>query len=123
MNTFLWIVQILFALHTAMGAIWKFTNPIQTSAPSLAAMPQGLWILLGVLELAAAAGLVLPLFNKDWAFMIPVAAVFIAAEMVLFGILHFASGHAYNFQVSYWIVVAIVGAFVAWARLSWKPLA
>ena len=38
MNILLWILQILLALHTAVGAIWKFSNPAQ-NLPSLSAIP------------------------------------------------------------------------------------
>lgn len=35
MNITLWILQALLALHTIMGAIWKFTNPAEKAVPSL----------------------------------------------------------------------------------------
>jgi hypothetical protein len=30
MNILLWILQILLALHTIVGAVWKFLNSEQT---------------------------------------------------------------------------------------------
>lgn len=121
MNLFLWTLQILFALHTAMGGIWKFANSEQ-NAPSLGAIPHGLWLTLAVLELLAAAALIAPLANKSWAYAAPAAALFVAAEMLLFCGLHVASGAPYGGHVTYWIVVAVVGAFIAYGRLAVRPL-
>ena len=45
MNILLWVLQILLALHTAMGAVWKFSNSEQT-VPSLKAIPHGAWLTL-----------------------------------------------------------------------------
>ena len=42
-NVVLWILQVLLALHTAMGAVWKFSNSEQT-VPSLQAIPHGAWL-------------------------------------------------------------------------------
>jgi hypothetical protein len=122
MNVLLWILQFLLALHTAAGGVWKFTNPVQTAVPSLAAIPQGVWVTLGVIELLAAIAFVLPLFNKAWALLIPAAAIFIVAEMLMISVVHLASGNKFNGQVIYWIVVAVVAAFIAYGRFSLRPL-
>lgn len=53
MNIFLWVLQILLALHTAIGAVWKFSNPAQT-VPSLSAIPNGVWLAMSVVELLCA---------------------------------------------------------------------
>jgi hypothetical protein len=41
MNILLWILQILLALHTAMGAVWKFSHSAEQTMPSLKAIPHG----------------------------------------------------------------------------------
>lgn len=43
MNIGLWILQVLLALHTVMGSVWKFSNSEQT-VPSLSAIPHGIWL-------------------------------------------------------------------------------
>ena len=121
MNTFLWILQVLLAIHTAMGGLWKFSNPVQTMVPSLAALPAGAWLTLGVVELVLAGALVIPVFNKAWSALVPVAALVILAEMLLFCALHLASGAKFDGQVIYWLVVAAVCGFIAWGRLSARP--
>ena len=47
MHITLWIFQILLALHTAIGAVWKFFNPTQT-VPSLSVIPHGVWLGMSV---------------------------------------------------------------------------
>ena len=93
MNVVLWILQVILALHTAMGAVWKFTNSEQT-VPALKAIPHGAWLGLSVLEILCAIGLVLPALSKPLGILAPIAAVCIAAEMLLFSGLHLASGDA-----------------------------
>ncbi|MEW9804554.1 DoxX family protein [Mesorhizobium marinum] len=121
MNILLWILQILLALHTAIGAIWKFSNPAQ-SLPSLSAIPAGGWLALSIIELACVAGLVVPLLYRPLAVLAPIAALVIAAEMVLFCALHLASGDPAHGQLIYWLVVAALCAFIAYGRLVLNPL-
>lgn len=121
MNILLWTLQILLALHTVVGAIWKYSNSEQT-VPSLKAIPHGAWLGLGVVELACAAALVLPLFVKPLGNWAPIAALVIAAEMALFSAVHLASGGGTPGQLAYWIVVAAFCAFIAYGRFALKPI-
>ena len=122
MNVLLWTLQVLLALHTVAGGLWKFSQPVGKAVPSLAAIPQGLWIVLGVVELLAAVALIVPVFNKGWAGLVPFAAIFIVAEMILFTAVHLASGNKFNGQPIYWLVVAVVAAFIAYGRFTIRPL-
>jgi len=121
MNALLWTLQIILALHTLMGAIWKLGNSEQ-AVPALAAMPHALWVGLSPLEAVCAVCLVLPMFTKPFAMLIPVAAVCIAAEMLLFAGVYFSSGGTQGGQLAYWAVVAAVCLFVAYGRLPLAPL-
>lgn len=121
MNIFLWVLQVLLALHTVTGAIWKFSNSEQ-SVPSLMAMPHGLWLSLIGLELVAALALVLPAIVRNIGFAVPVAAIALALEMLLFAAFHFRSGVEQNGQLLYWIVVAAICLFLAYARTKLSPL-
>jgi hypothetical protein len=121
MNILLWTLQILLALHTIMGAIWKFSNP-EKSVPSLKAIPHGVWLGLSVIELACAAALVLPLLLKSKGNLAPIAALVIAAEMALYAVVHLASGGGTPGQLVYWLVVAAFCAFIAYGRFVLKPI-
>lgn len=121
MNIFFWVLQILLALHTAVGAVWKFSHSAEQTMPSLKAIPQGAWMGLAVLELIFSLCLILPALNKSWGILTPIGAAFIAAEMLLFCGLHLYSGDTNYGPMIYWLVVAAMSAFVAYGRLVLKP--
>ncbi len=121
MNILLWVLQVILALHTVMGAVWKFSNSEQ-AVPSLKAIPHGAWIALGVFELFFSVGLVIPALHKPLAILAPIAAVCIAAEMLLFSGVHLCSGDANHGQAVYWLAVAAMCAFLAYGRLALVPL-
>lgn len=120
MNIALWVLQILLALHTAIGAVWKFSNPSQT-VPSLGAIPSGAWFAMSIIEIACAVALVLPALYKPLGFLAPLAALIIAAEMLVFCVLHVSSGDISVGQPIYWIVVALFCAFIAYGRFVLRP--
>lgn len=120
MNILLWVLQILLALHTVMGAVWKFSNSEQTLL-SLRAIPHGMWLAMSVVELLCSLGLILPALNKRLGILAPIAAVCIAAEMLLFTGLHLYSGDPTYGHIVYWLVVAAICAFIAYGRFALKP--
>jgi hypothetical protein len=121
MNILLWILQILLALHTIMGAIWKFSNSEQAVA-SLNLIPHGVWLAMSVFELLCSLALILAAFNKSLGKLVPLGAICIAAEMLLFTGLHFYSGNASYNNVIYWLIVAIFCAFIAYGRIVLRPI-
>jgi len=114
-------LQILLALHTAVGAVWKSSNSEQ-AMPSLGAIPHGVWQSMTVLELLCAVALIIPLFDKRAAILAPIAAGFVAAEMLFFSGVHLAFGSTSIGPVIYWLVVAAVSAFIVYGRLVLKPI-
>ena len=121
MNILLRVLQILLALHTVVGAVWKFSNSEQT-VPSLKAIPHGVWLAMSVFELLCGLGLILPALNRRLALLAPIAAACIAAEMLVFSGLHIYSGEANYGPMVYWLVVAAICAFIAYGRLVLKPV-
>ena len=121
MNIVLWILQIILALHTAMGAVWKFSNSEQ-SAPSLQSLPHGVWMALCVAELLCSVALILPAFNKRLGVLAPAAAAFVAVEMLAFSAVHLHSGDAHHGPMIYWLVVAAFCGFIVYGRVVLKPL-
>lgn len=120
MNIFLGILQILLAIHTAIGAVWKFSNSEQT-IPALAALPHMVWLGLSVLELPISLCFVIPLFYKPWAKLAPLAAGCIATEMLLFCFVNATSGNINSGQIIYWLVVMLLCDIVVFGRLVRKP--
>lgn len=121
MNIVLWVLQILLAVHTAIGAVWKFSNSEET-VPSLNAIPHGAWLGMGVLELLISLGLILPAFDRSLAILAPIGALLIAAEMLLFSGLHVRAGDADYGPMIYWLVVAAICAFIGYGRFVLQPL-
>lgn len=122
MNIFLWVLQVLLAVHTAIGAVWKFSNSAAQTMPSFSAIPQGVWLSMSVIELLCALALILPAFSKSLAILVPMAAVVITAQMLFFCGLHLYSGDSNYGPMVYWLVVAALCAFIAYGRLVLKPL-
>lgn len=120
MNIFLWVLQVLLALHTSMGAIWKFSNPAQTVAP-LEAIPHGVWLVMSVIELLCSLALILPAFTKRLGILAPIAATYIMAEMLFYSGLLIYSGSTNYGPMIYWLVVAAIAAFIAYGRFVLKP--
>ncbi|MEK2643974.1 DoxX family protein [Bdellovibrio sp. BCCA] len=121
MNIFLWILQVLLALHTAVGAVWKFSHSAEQTMPSLKAIPSGVWMGMAILELICSVLLILPVLNKSWGISASVGAIIIAAEMLLFCGLHLASDEGNFGPMVYWLVVVAICAFIAYGRLVLKP--
>ena len=121
MNIFLWVLQILLALHTVVGAVWKFSNSEQ-SVPSLNMIPHGVWLAMSIVELLCALCLILPALRKSLATLAPIAATCIAAEMLVFcGLDGFSATPDYGHFV-YWLIVAAFCAFIAYGRFILRPL-
>lgn len=126
MNIAFWIIQNLLALHTVMGAVWKFSHTAEETMPSLRAIPDGAWLLMAGIEILCAVALVSPVFRKfvgDITFSAPsIGALVIALEMFLFTFLHLVvSKEAFNGQVIYWLVIVAVSFLVGYGRWQLIP--
>src|SRR5262245_27010467 len=104
-----------------MGAVWKFSNSEQ-AVPSLSGIPHGVWLGLSVFELLLSVCLILPALSSRLGILVPIAACCIAAVMMLFCVVHISSGNPFNGQMIYWIVVAVICAFIAYGRFALAPL-
>lgn len=122
MNIFLWVLQIGLAAHTAIGAVWKFSNSAEQTMPSLKAIPNGIWLSMSVVELFCSVALILAPFYKPLSTLVPAAALFVAAEMLLFCGLHIGSGESGLGPIAYWLVVAAISGFIAYGRLVLRPV-
>lgn len=112
MKTLRLTAQAGLALHTVIGALWKFGNSEQ-AAGSLAAIPHSAWLGLSGFELLCAAGLVIPMFASRRDNLAFAGALGIVAEMLMFCGVHLASGDRNPGPMIYWLVVAAVAGFVS----------
>jgi hypothetical protein len=119
MNIVLWILQSLLALHTLAGAAWKFSKTAGQTMPSLAAIPQPVWLTMSMIEILCAIALILPALNSSLGISAPIGAIVIAVEMLVFCTIHIASGNISTVgPMIYWLVIAAVCAFIAYGRLT-----
>ncbi|MFN8587097.1 MAG: hypothetical protein U0704_04780 [Candidatus Eisenbacteria bacterium] len=116
MNAALMLLQVALALHTLMGAAWKFSATPAQTMPSLAVIPQPAWLAMSVLEIACGLALLLPVLLKRGAAFVPLAAGVVAAEMLLYTGLHFASGARDLQPPIYWLVVAALSVVLVLSR-------
>ncbi|QLY27169.1 hypothetical protein [Bdellovibrio sp. KM01] len=116
MNILLWVLQVLMALHTGLGAAWKFTKTAEETNPSLAMIPYGIWVALAIIELLCAAGLVVPGYLKRYTSLISISALIIVFEMLMFCALSIFSGTVDYASITYWLVVAAICGFIAFGR-------
>lgn len=121
MNVLLWILQALLAVHTTIGAVWKFSHTAVQTMPSLEAIPNGLWRVMSAIELLCALALIVPAIYKPLGFLAPSAAIVIAMEMLFFTGLHLYSGNNNLGPILYWLLVAALCAFIAYGRFVIKP--
>jgi hypothetical protein len=122
MNILLWVLQIVLALHTIIGAVWKFSNSAEQTMPSLKAIAGGVWLGMSVVEIVIGLCLILPAFYKPLAILVPIAAVCIVVEMLYLCAVHLRSGDSNYGPMIYWLVVAALCAFLAYGRFVLKPL-
>lgn len=121
MNIFLWVIQALLALHTLIGAIWKFMNSSQVLPFENAIPPMG-WMLLGVVEIVCVVLLIAPAFKKSLAPWVPLATLVIALEMLVFSLLHGKAQHPDQGPLIYWAVTGAISLSLGAARKFLRPI-
>jgi uncharacterized membrane protein len=119
MNVVLWIVQGLLAAAFAMAGVTKSTQPKDKLAERLP------WVedfspatvrFIGIVELAAALGLILPAATGIAPILTPLAATGLAVVMVLAAITHARRKEPSGIAVN--AVLFALAAFVAWGRFG-----
>ena len=122
MDTALWILQILLALGFVGAGLNHAARRDKASGRMawMLAVPKPLMTTIGVLELAGAAGLVLPPITGIAPWLTPLAAALLALLMVLAAVFHLRrDGEGGNAAVN--LVLGALAAFVAYGRLVLSP--
>ncbi|MFI0775295.1 DoxX family protein [Streptomyces sp. NPDC021212] len=119
MNVFLWALQGLLAVAFGAAGVMKSTQPIEKLAGSLPYakdLPVRVVRLIGVVELAAALGLILPAATGIAVALTPLAAVGLAVVMVLAGAFHVRRGEYSAIGLN--VVLLALAVVVAWGRFG-----
>lgn len=120
MNIVLWIVQVLLALaFFAHG--WLFLSPPPEFVEQMnASLPRWFQLFLGVAEVLAAVGLILPALTGILPWLVTWAAVGIMIVMVSATIWHLVRGEITAAGIT--LVLLAMAAFVAYMRRSVLPI-
>ncbi len=129
MHFALWILQVLwgvFFCFTGFGKImcyrpdvWNHT--LHQPVAWFSAVPQGLFVFIGVCEFLGGVGLILPAMTGVKPKLTPFAAIGLTLVMILAAIFHIVRGE-YSFFVPMNLVLGGVAAFIAYGRLMARPI-
>ena len=124
MNIALWIVQILLALAFLMAGVLKASQPLDKLADRMkwvnAMRPPQTVRLIGILEILAAIGLILPAVTGIWPWLTPVAAIGLVLTMIGAMILHIRRGEFPLLRIN--TVLLLLAVFIVIGRFAVVPL-
>jgi uncharacterized membrane protein YphA (DoxX/SURF4 family) len=128
MNTALWTVQVLWGVFFSLNGLGKvfcykpaLWNQTLHEVPWLSAVPQDLFIFIGVCEFLGGVGLILPAMTGVKPKLTPFAAFGLTLVMILAAAFHIMRGE-YNY-VPINLVLGGFAAFIAYGRLFVRPIA
>lgn len=119
MNVFLWIVQAVLAGLFGMAGLMKSTQPkdkVAEKLPWAADFSQGTIRFIGIVEFAAALGLILPPATGIAPVLAPLAAAGLVAVMVLAALTH--ARRKEPSAISFNAVLLILAVLVVWGRFG-----
>ena len=121
MNITLWVLQaLLAAAFLAHGLLYVFP-PAEMVEQMNAAVPPGLRIFIGVAEILAAVGLILPGVTRILPWLVPAAAAGLMTVVASATVFHLVRGEFGPAAVA--MGLCAVAAFVAYMRWSVSPIA
>lgn len=126
MDTALWIVQILLAVAFFMAGMMKATQPIaklEQMMPWVNSInPRSRVRIIGILEILAAVGLVLPALTGILPILTPLAALGLILTMIGAMLLHIQRKDPPAMLLIN-LVLLLLAAFIAYGRIVVVPLA
>jgi uncharacterized membrane protein YphA (DoxX/SURF4 family) len=114
MNIVLWILQVLLAAAFLAHGLLFLTPPPEIAAEMNALLPRWFQVFLGVAEVLAAVGLILPGLTRIMPFLVAWAAVGVMIVTISATILHTARGEFSSAVVT--LVLLIMATVVAYQR-------
>lgn len=120
LNISLWIVQSLLAAMFLMVGVMKSTQPVEqlgTMLPWVKDVPLALVRFIGIMEILAGAGLLLPSILKIKPVLTPIAASGIILIQVFAICFHISRGEAATALPMNVFLIALA-LFVAWGRFK-----
>jgi uncharacterized membrane protein YphA (DoxX/SURF4 family) len=116
----LWIVQVLLAVAFFAHGLMFLNPPAELVAVMDASIPRWFRYFIGVMEVAAAAGLTLPGLTRIMPFLVGWAAIGIMMIMVPAIVLH-AVRQEFSAVVTTFVLL-LLATFVAYMRVRVRPI-
>ena len=120
MNIFLWVLQVLLAAAFAAHGLLFLAPPPELLVEMDKMLPTWFRLFLGVAEVLAAIGLILPGITRILPRLVAFAAAGIMAVMVSATVLHTMRGEISSAVTT--AVLLVVATFVAYMRWKAKPI-
>jgi uncharacterized membrane protein len=123
LHRILWVAQGLLAVIFIMGAVMKFM-PIEKIAPIMpwtGELPALIVRLLGLVDLSAALGLILPSLLRIQPALRPWAALYALALLICATVFPLLRGEAS--VIGFNLFVIVLAGFIAWGRFKKVPIA
>lgn len=122
LNIVVWVLQVLLAISFGMAGVMKISMPISELAEGGMSFVNSFSLemvrFIGISEILGALGLIIPAAIRVKPFLSALAAIGIATIMVLATAYHLSSGEPFVTT----IVLFVMAAFVAWARIKKVPI-
>lgn len=118
------IVQALLGVMFLLVGVMKTFQPVEVlgaSLPWVLEYPSALVRFIGISELAAGVGLMLPGLLRIKTFLVPLAAAGLVVVMILAAAFHAMRGELGAIPMN--LVLAGLAGFVAWGRFRKAPIA
>ena len=120
MNIVLWVLQVLLAVAFFAHGVMMIVPPAEVAAQMNATLPRWFQLFIGVAEVFAAVGLVLPGLTRIMPWLTSWAAVGIIVVMVSATVFHLARGEVTSAATT--LILLVMAAVVAYMRSSVLPI-
>ena len=120
MNIVLWVLQALLAVAFFAHGVMMVTPPPEIAAQMNASLPRWFQLFLGIAEVLAAVGLVLPGLTRILPWLVSWAAAGIIVVMVSATGYHLARGEVSSAVIT--LILLAMAAFVAYMRSRVLPI-
>jgi uncharacterized membrane protein YphA (DoxX/SURF4 family) len=121
MNMVLWVLQVLLAVAFFAHGVMMIVPPAEVAAQMNASLPRWFQLFLGVAEVLAAVGLVLPGFTRILPWLVSWAAGGIIIVMVSATGYHVVRGEVSSAVTT--LILLVMAALVAYMRYRVLPIA
>ena len=121
MNIILWLLQVLLALAFLAHGVMFLVPPPEIAVQMNAFLPRWFQLFLGVAEVLAAVGLILPGLTRIKPGLVPAAAAGVMMVTVSATVLHLWRGEYSSAATTF--VLLLMAALVAAGRWRLRPIA